>query len=453
MIDPMLRRTAPHARALLVATAIVATAAAPSCSCDDGAETGAGGSGAGATTAPSTSTGTGEGGSGSSNGGGTPGVTIGAQTGAGGAEGCADQEAEATLINRPVDIVFVIDNSGSMSGEIEEVEQEISANFASIIESADPPIDYRVIMVSAHGEFDDQRICIPMPLGGAADADGDGHCDDIPNAPINGERFFHHHAGISSHDALCDLLEQYGEPDPFGLDPNGYQDRLRADAFKVIVVITDDRVATGGGDCPEMDDQNTPEGGEAVATTFDAALLALAPQHFGTAAERNYVFHSIIAVAPYDPGDLAQPHPPEGPIVTDECSPGAQNPGTGYQALSRLTGGLRYPTCGLDYTPIFQKIAEGVIEGSAVACEFTIPEPPSGEELDLDSVRVRYEPGGGGEAVDFERVDGPGSCTDDGFYLDEANGTIVLCPGACDAVQGDDGAQIRVVFDCASTPG
>lgn len=442
----MLRTTT---RTLAVATAILATAAAPSCSCDDGAETGAGGSGAGGTTAPSTGTATGDGGGGPSAGGGAPTVTVAGQTGAGGAEGCADQEAEASLINRPVDIVFVIDNSGSMSGEIEEVEQEISANFAAIIESAVPAIDYRVIMVSQYGRFGDQEICIPTPLGGAPDVDGDGHCDTpLPQAPMNGERFFHHDSSVSSHDALCDLLEQYGEPDPYGLNPGGYQDRLRADAFKVFVVITDDRVATGGGSCPQMDDQNTPQGGEAVATTFDGALLSMAPQHFGTAAERNYVFHSIISLAPYDQGDLTLPHPPEGPIVTDECSPGSQNPGTGYQALSRLTGGLRYPTCGLDYTPIFQKIAEGVIEGSAVACEFTIPEPPDGEELDLESVRVRYEPGDGGPSVDFTLVDGPAACTDDGFYLDEAAGTIVLCPGACESVQGDDAAQIRVVFDC-----
>lgn len=449
----MSRRSLSGRSLALLAAAAVATAFAPSCSCDDSAETTSGSGDPGATTAPASGAGGAPSGSGA--GGDEPSgqVTVGTgQTGAGGGEGCADEEAAATIINRPVDVVFVIDNSGSMSGEIEEVELEISANFASIIEAAQPPIDYRVIMVAAHGDFGDQKICIPQPLGGAPDDDGDGHCDSIPDVPMNGERFFHHDVEISSHDALCQLLTQFETPDPHGLNTTGYQEWLRDDAYKVLVVITDDNVATGGDGCPDMDDGDSVEDGEQVASTFDAALLGLDFLQFGTLDQRNYTFHSIVALQPYDAADLTLPHPPEAPIVTEVCTPDAQSPGTGYQGLSRLTGGLRYPTCGLDYTPIFQRIAEGIIEGSAVACEFTIPEPPSGEELDLDSVRVRYDPGAG-DPVLFERVDGPDACTDDGFYLDEAAGTIVLCPGACALVQGDEDAQIRVVFDCTNTPG
>lgn len=444
----MARRTSSRRPVAFLAVAALATAFGPSCSCDDAAETVSGSGGADATTA------TGAGGAPSGGGGDAPSgqVTVTAQTGAGGSEGCADEEAAATLVHRPVDVVFVIDNSGSMSGEIEEVELEISANFASIIEAAQPPIDYRVIMVSEHGDFDEQRICIPQPLGGAPDDDGDGHCDSIPDVPMNGARFFHHDVGISSHDALCQLLVQLETPDQHGLNATGYQEWLRPEAFKVFVVITDDNVDTGGDGCPDMVDDDEVEGGELVAATFDEALLGLDALQFGAPDARNYTFHSIVALAPYDAADLALPHPPEAPIVTEVCTPDAQSPGTGYQALSRLTDGLRYPTCGLDYTPIFQRIAEGIIEGSAVACEFAIPDPPSGEQLDLGSVRVRYDPGEG-DAVYFQLVDGPGACTDDGFYIDEEAGTIVLCPGACQAVQGDEDAQIRVIFDCENTPG
>ena len=49
---------------------------------------------------------------------GTSGMASGGASGTSGGPACAAQEASASLTKRPVDIVFVIDNSGSMSGEI-----------------------------------------------------------------------------------------------------------------------------------------------------------------------------------------------------------------------------------------------------------------------------------------------------------------------------------------------
>jgi len=63
----------------------------------------------------------------------------------------------------------VIDNSGSMTDEIVEVEEQINLNFAAIIDSAVPAIDYRVVMVSAFGDSGDQEICVGAPLGGIPD--------------------------------------------------------------------------------------------------------------------------------------------------------------------------------------------------------------------------------------------------------------------------------------------
>ena len=80
-------------------------------------------------------------------------LTSGSETGSssGGAEPCVQEETTATLSNKPIDIIFVIDNSGSMGGEIEEVEVQINKTFANIINDADPPIDYRVIMIASWG--------------------------------------------------------------------------------------------------------------------------------------------------------------------------------------------------------------------------------------------------------------------------------------------------------------
>src|SRR5690606_29760723 len=63
-----------------------------------------------------------------------------------GTQPCAAVTGQATLRKRPMDIIISIDNSGSMAGEIEAVQQRISDDFAQIIEQSG--IDYRVIMVS-----------------------------------------------------------------------------------------------------------------------------------------------------------------------------------------------------------------------------------------------------------------------------------------------------------------
>lgn len=401
--------------------------------CSDDGAGGSGGTGAS----------TGDGASGNGGGAGA-GFGQGAGGGSGGEEPCAQQSSEATLVSQPVDIVFVIDNSGSMSQEIEEVEFQINKNFVTIIDGAVPAIDYRVIMVSAFGDFDSQEICIGAPLGGIADDDMDGHCDTVPAAPVNTEKFFHHSADISSHDALCQLVEQLATPDAFDLQPTGYQAALRPEAFKFFAVITDDHVS-----CGDLDDGNSVAEGQAVADAWDLALRTAAPEQFGAPNEdRRYSFWSIVAMAPLNPsaGDpYGAPHGPTDPIVTQECTPSAVNPGTGYQALSVLSGGYRFPSCGLDYTDLFTLMAQGVIQGAAVACEFPVPDPPQGQTLDLATVQVRYS-SAGVEVATFDQVATAAECNATSFYI-EAD-TIKLCPEACAVVQADDDATIDILFGC-----
>ncbi|HNS98801.1 MAG TPA: hypothetical protein PLJ27_24075 [Polyangiaceae bacterium] len=363
-------------------------------------------------------------------------------------EACVQQSVEATIEHRPIDIIFVIDNSGSMSAEIEEVEAQINANFASIIDSAVPAIDYRVVMLSRYGAFSSRKICVAEPLGGAKDDNQDGHCDaPLPNEPINTSKFFHHSMSIGSYNAFCQLLAGFSAADEFKLQPNGYGEILRPEAFKFITVITDDRV-----NCPPFDDLNTENGGKAAAQAFDKALRELSPEHFGKSEnERNYSFWSIVAMAPYEPTAAkpnGSPHPPDeslSPVTTEKCKPSAVNPGTGYQALSIMTGGYRFPTCGLDYTEMFQLMAEGVVKGSEVPCEFMIPEPPPGETLDLNTVEVAYKSNGTLVEV-FNKVASEEECDSSSFLIDGER--IVLCPQACDVVQADADAKIDILFGC-----
>jgi hypothetical protein len=347
---------------------------------------------------------------------------------------CGESSAEATLSVSPVDIIIVIDNSGSMGNEIDGVELNINTNFASIIEKSG--LDYRVIMVARHGQG--TSICVEAPLSGIPQ----GGCVNPPTQPVfNPGKFYHYSVGIGSHNAWCQLLATFNgnTPDQFNLAPGGWQQWLREDAVKTFIAISDD-----GSSCGPYNDGNNVNSGVNAANAFDAALLALSPLHFGTAEERNYFFYSIIGMAFNNP--KTQPYTPQDPIVTAKCNTAA-DAGTGHQALSVLTDSLRFPLCDTsDYSVVFQAIADGVIKGAKVACEFEVPEPPMGENLNYESIKVEYTPMGMGEPLIFDQVLGPDQCGPGKFYVDID--TVILCPEACAEVQKDKDAKILVKFTC-----
>jgi hypothetical protein len=396
-------------------------------------------------------------GSGTSQGGGTAsGPTLSGGTGGdltvgsvgagddGGADAaCAASEAEATLKKKPVDIIFIIDNSGSMTGEIQAVQSNINDNFANIIGMSG--IDYRVIMVARHGNaVTAQSICVKAPLSTST-------CSPLPPQPgQNPPIFYHYSIEIDSHNTFCRLYNSYGPngtvKDEFNYGPNGWSEWLRPDAFKVFVNITDDSAGSCTINGVTLDDNNNTADGITTANKFDAQLLALDPVQFGDATKRNYVWHSIVGLQAKNPASEA--YGPGDPIIESVCS-GAVAEGTGYQALSILTGGLRFPVCeNASFDVVFQEIAKGVIEGTQVVCEFPVPDPPPGETIDPSTVVVEYTPSGGGAATKFKQVASSAVCAPESFYIEDK--TIKLCPEPCATVQADDGAKIIVLFGCES---
>jgi hypothetical protein len=352
------------------------------------------------------------------------------------AAACVQTEAQAERASRPVDVIFVIDNSESMSEEIAAVEDQINTNLVAILEAA--KIDYRVIMLSAHGSNADQKVCVKAPLSGTS-------CDPIPPMPVETARFFHHSVLVGSNHPWCVVINAFDTADQYNLHPGGYGSLLRSAAFKVFIVVTDDRVATS---CKgqSFDDLSSATGGPGAASLYDTFLTNLHSAQFGTPSKRNYVWHSIVGMSDYDPTDPTKPAPPDAPIKDTKCST-AFDIGSGYQALSIKTGGLRFPTCGLDYTAIFSSIANSAITGSALECEFQIPDPPPGETLDLSTVVPEFKPSGGGAPVSFEQVEKSSLCGPDKFFIE--NKTIKLCPASCDRVKSDlGGAEIKILYGC-----
>lgn len=352
---------------------------------------------------------------------------------------CESQSAEATLVKKPVDIIFVIDNSGSMSGEITAVQNNINVNFAQII--GDSGIDYRVIMLAKHGTNSSQSVCIEAPLSGIPT----GGCATPPSQPVNTANFFHYSEEIASTNSLCKILETFNQADDLGFAPNGWAEWLRPDSFKMFVEITDDDVSCSFNG-QNFNDGNTVMGGETVGMNFDIALRTMSPENFGAVdGERNYRWYSIVGMGANTPATAPWPH--TDPINTSQCSPGSAGRGTGYQQLSIMTESLRYPSCeNASFDSIFLAIAEGVISGTKVACEFEIPPPPDGETIDLETVQVRYTPGGGGTDQIFNQVANEAACVPGAFYI--LNNSVFLCPDTCTTVQADDSASVGILFGC-----
>src|SRR5687767_1673367 len=159
-----------------------------------------------------------------------------------------------------VDIIFVIDNSGSMTGEMNQIKTNVNS-FAQKIGNVG--LDYHVVFLVKKASSSTQTgnvICVPPPLGGA-------NCTD--NLPT----FAHVNQDVQSSNSLSLILSTYDNANA----ALAWNKHLRVEATKVFVEVTDDESAL-------------------ASTSFDQQLLAKAPAGmFGTAQARKYIFHSIIS--------------------------------------------------------------------------------------------------------------------------------------------------------------
>lgn len=392
---------------------------------------------------------------------------------------CASETGEATLRKRPMDVIVAIDNSESMAGEIQQVQARINGDFAAILDASQ--IDYRVILVSRYGNVFVQNydgggasdsayaICIGAPLSTLTCPASS--TDTTPALANNPNKFYQHSTDIGSNDLWCRLLDAYTHTDPYPnrrtnftpVAPDGWSAFVRPNAYKVFVAITDDsptRNATTG--CSSLLSGNDEQ---AWAQQFDSALRAKDPAQFETASgDRNYVWYSIVGFAgnavtnptPLTPSDPVETRCCKGDGTVQTTCQGttgqrlqdSSEPGLGYQYLSILTGGLRYPSCyNSNFNDIFNKIAEGVIEGAQASCEYDVPKPTHGL-VDFDQTRVSYQ-SGTGASVPLTRHTSESDCgANDGFYYSSDFSKLELCPTTCTAVEGDPSVKVAIDFGC-----
>lgn len=387
------------------------------------------------------------------------------------AAGCVESAAAKISSARPVDIIFVIDNSGSMVEEIEAIRNNINKHFASVMDNAG--LDYRVIMLVKHGPPNTWygTTCIESPLSMIPV----GGCSSVTeNDPPgnNPGKFYHYSYDVQSNDSPCiilnSLMNKNGYSDDFGLAPDGWIKWLRTSAFKVIIEVTDD--APGCWWYPDENDLSKKKilndfqsslGGQVFSIEFDKLLLKLAPEQFGTVNDRNYVFYSIVGLKekPYAVdedfglqidanGKPDDPFTPSEEIVSNVCST-AVAAGQGYQALSRLTGGLRFPVCSAEkFDVVFESIANSIDSITTSICTIEIPDSGEDGPVDISTVKLRVENVGVDPSY-FTNVKDESMCStaDDEYYIDGEGNYVILCPETCKSIKSSS-ENVKLTAGC-----
>jgi hypothetical protein len=316
----------------------------------------------------------------------------GGESGSSTGDACAEVSVEAENKKQPADIIFVIDNSGSMDFEEGAVQSNMNTFSGKIIASG---VDAHVVLISNY------NVCIDKPLGS-------GGC---PNFDTNLPQFLHIDDGIGSNNALAKILEHQADWAP----------SMRPDGAKHIIVVSDDDA-----------DMNP--------ATFHATFQALGPEYV------DYKFHAIVGL--WDAEDF-------GKCFADPvCCATIADEGEAYKSLTGLTGGVLGALCDggkQDFAGLFDVLSTEVIAEATIACEWDIPEP-MGEDIDFNKVNVDYLDGMGGDQA-IPKVADAAACLDlEAWYYDDPvmPTKIFACPTLCMKIQGNPMAKVDVKFGCES---
>ncbi|HEV8324845.1 MAG TPA: hypothetical protein VG389_24740 [Myxococcota bacterium] len=347
-------------------------------------------------------------GSDSGGGGGDGGSNGGGDGGGGGVDGgggsstdaapCVATNVGATTATRPVDIIWIIDNSGSMDYEEGQVQANMDT-FATMVGGFG--IDYHVVVIT-----DTSHISI---------------------TPTDPTRFRFVNQNVDSNNSLVLILSTY----PL------WQDFLRPGAVRHFVEVSDD------------------ESTDLSASSFLTMLGALTMPGFPATATEPYgfIFHAIVAED--DPLCNASGFPCPCTAAGCACIFTAAARGQEYITLQTMTGGVFNSLCALSSTswgPVFSALAAATMANTMLPCNFEIPPAPMGMTIDYDAVNFSYTPSGGTAAY-IPRVASMAACGPTGgwYYDDPVMPTMLIaCPATCTVLMNDPGGVVEVAFGCGT---
>jgi len=127
------------------------------------------------------------------------------------------------------------------------------------------------------------------------------------------------------------------------------------------------------------------------------------------------------------------------PEHADFCGVGAPTP-------------CHYWNVGQGDPAAFVSALEQIQQSAALPCDFALPLPPNGQDLDVELVNVTFINELGVPTL-LPRANDVTSCVADGWYYDNiaAPTTVKLCPTTCAAAEvAGTGAAVDITFGCAT---
>jgi hypothetical protein len=324
---------------------------------------------------------------------------------------CAGTSVAPQNVYQPADVVIAIDNTTSMYDEIQEVRANMN-RFSQMVGALG--LNMRIVLVSCLTEEclapngndpNWHTICIDPPVG------AEGGCPaSSPDSDTSLPDFLHVDRRIESLKALGRLVLTYPT----------WSFMLRPEAVKHVLVISDDN-------------------DEWSAQSFDAQLLALDPSFAG------YQFHSIYSYMSKEAACAISGSEP----CCSFAPPSGE--GTVYREMVNLTGGVSGDLCVQDFDPVFNLLADAVIDSVELSCEWDIPEPPEGVEFEPGLVNVALLRDGQ-EPYYLWYAEDEARCAqvEQGWYYDDPSrpAKIKACPQTCDWLRAQRDARVEIEFGC-----
>jgi hypothetical protein len=322
--------------------------------------------------------------------------------------GCASVSSQAEARLMPVDIVWAIDTSGSMAASFPAIQAALNTFSTKVNEAG---IDAHIVLLAGSG------LCVPAPLGsgmcglGIGGGPGGGGLLPQGSAPDTKEpNFLHLDVPFGANEGMPVILNSY----------NNYKRMLRSDAHTHLVLTEDGAPLTSADAVVEQ-----IEGRGA-----NAWMPALAPE--------SWTFHGVVCKNGLSGGACLLA------FLTPETTLQLVERSGGIAADLALAGSAMDP-----FGELLNQLAERVIVGAELSCDYDIPPVPQGEVFDRNLVNVSVS--SAASAARTLPQAKSGACADNQAwsYDDDADPKkIVLCPAACDALRAEQDAKLEVQFGC-----
>ena len=191
--------------------------------------------------------------------------------------------------------------------------------------------------------------------------------------------------------------------------------------------------------CPSYADKAAAWGG----ADFPTELYALEPAGmFGKAGRPKWMMHAIVAVD--KAYDSKQPVTALDKVCNNNGNTG-ETSGVEYQKLAVMSGGLRFPSCNTDYSPVFQAIAAAIVP---LACKFHLEQTNLGSpDPDKTNVQIDYGDGAGQQVIPRDDS-APCEGGANGWQWADNYSAIVLCGPACDKLKSSANAKVSITVGC-----